>query len=194
MKEIWRDIPGYEGVYQASNTGRIKSLSRIVSIGENKRIIPEKILTPEKSVHGYLRVKLSNGKSKRFFVHRLVALTYLPNPNNYRCINHKDETRTNNFVFINDDRSVDVEKSNIEWCTHKYNSNYGTCKERAKVTRHANKKVWKRVEQLDLDGNHIAYYPSIKDAQNNNNIHGCHVSECCRGLRKKANGFIWRYY
>ena len=194
MKEFWKDIPGYEGIYRASNTGKIKSLSRVVSIGNNKRIVPEKILTPEKSIHGYLRVKLSKGKSKRYFVHRIVALTYLPNPNGYDCINHKDETQTNNFVFINNDGSVNPEKSNLEWCTRKYNTNYGTCLERAKKTRLVNRKVWKRVEQLDLNGNHIAYYPSIKDAQSDNKIRGCHVSECCRGIRKSANGFIWRYY
>ena len=184
MEEIWKDIPGYEGLYQINNTGLIKSLERTLNPGCCKigRTTKEKIISPYITKQGYLRVQLcKNSKTKKFFVHRLVAEAFIPNSNNYKCINHKDEIPTNNNV------------QNLEWCTHKYNSNYGTIKERAKESRRKNNSGCKRVEQLDRYGNHIAFYRSAKEAEIKNNIKGTDVSQCCRGLRKTAKGFIWKY-
>lgn len=121
MQEIWKDIVDYEGKYQISNLGRVKTLGRICeNVGKNqfssyitKRTIPEKIL----SVFGnrYLKVALfKNGKRKYYSVHRLVAEAFIPNPNNLPIVNHKDEDKTNNRM------------DNLEWCTYKYNANYGT--------------------------------------------------------------------
>ena len=105
--EIWKDIPGYEGLYKVSNLGRIKSLG-------NGKTRKENILRLTKDKYGYLYITLSeNGKLKKFKVHRLVAMAFIPNPNNYTQINHKDENRSNNRV------------ENLEWCTQKYNNNYG---------------------------------------------------------------------
>ena len=106
--EIWKDIKGYEGLYQVSNLGRVKS--------ERKN----RLLKPRLQKNGYLRVNLYDKNSKRSTksVHRLVAKAFISNPNNLEFVNHKDENKTNNVV------------SNLEWCTAKYNSNYGTKLER----------------------------------------------------------------
>lgn len=102
--EIWRDIPNYEGLYQISNLGRVKSLNF------NKTKIRK-----TQSKKRYITVNLSkDGKTKYYLVHRLVAEAFIPNPNNYPCVNHKDENPSNNHV------------DNLEWCTHEYNMSYGT--------------------------------------------------------------------
>ena len=113
MKEEWKDIKGYEGLYQVSNLGRVKSLG-------NNKSKKEKILDPKPNMYGYKEVRLSKeGKRKPYKVHRLVAIYFIPNPNNYKEVNHKDEDKTNNHV------------SNLEWCDRKYNINYGTRNKKA---------------------------------------------------------------
>ena len=108
MNEIWRDIPGYEGKYQVSNTGEVKSLN-YNHTGEIK------LLKQGIKKKGYRQVNLyKNGKVKHHLVHRLVAIAFIPNPNNYKEVNHKDEDPSNNNV------------KNLEWCTREYNNNYGT--------------------------------------------------------------------
>ena len=120
MEEIWKDIEGYEGLYQVSNYGNIKSLSKVVKNAYGVHRTEDKILKPQTKKDGYLQIQLSkNGKQKHYKVHRLVALTYIANPNNYPCVNHKDENKSNNHV------------SNLEWCTYEYNTNYGTRNKRA---------------------------------------------------------------
>lgn len=109
MQEIWKDIPNYEGLYQASNLGRIKSIRYFNHV--NNQIYPrEKILKPILNEKGYCRVDLSkSGESKRHRVHRLVAKTFLPNPYNLLEVNHIDGNKQNNNV------------NNLEWCSHSYN-------------------------------------------------------------------------
>ena len=120
--EEWRYIEGYEGLYQVSNEGRIKSLNReIVYKDGRKKILPEKILHNFLSDLGYYHVMLSkNGIPKRYKVHRLVAKAFIPNPNDLPIINHKDENPKNNTV------------ENLEWCTQDYNIHYGTMIERGR--------------------------------------------------------------
>ena len=121
MEEIWKDIEGYEGLYQVSNKGRVKSLSRlVVRVGKPNYITKEKILKcSELQGTRYPAVCLgSNNNFKSISVHRLVAQAFIPNPDNLPCVNHKDETRNNNDV------------RNLEWCTQKYNCNYGTARQR----------------------------------------------------------------
>lgn len=165
MKEIWKDIEGYEGKYQVSNMGRIKFL-------KFKKI---RILRSEKDVNGYLRVTLhKNGIIKRYKVHRLVAQAFIPNPNNLPQVNHKDEDKTNNNV------------SNLEWCDAKYNMNYGTARKRMI------EKIQKVVIQIDINTNVIVnIFPSVKEAKTQTGI--CHISSCCRNERKSAGGYKWKY-
>ena len=128
-KQIWKDIPGYEGKYQVSNTGKVRSLNYR---GTGKT----KILKP--STHhrdGYKRVVLyKNDKQYYYLVHRLVAQAFIPNPNNYPVVNHKDENPANNAVW------------NLEWCTMDYNIDYSKNKKMEKQFKEANKII-----QLTLD-------------------------------------------
>ena len=118
MQEIWKDIIGYEGLYQVSNLGRVRRLSKIITDvsqgGVRKRLFEGRILSQSFVGCGYKSVMLSmNGCVKRYNVHRLVAQAFIPNLNDLPEINHLDEDKTNNCV------------DNLEWCTAKYNSNYG---------------------------------------------------------------------
>ena len=112
--EIWKDIEGYEGRYQISNLGRVKSLSRTIDVGGKfKRFQPERILKPSKGVKGYLLVELyKNNCSKMKRVHRLVAESFIPNPKKLLSVNHIDENKENNTM------------ENLEWCTDRYNNLY----------------------------------------------------------------------
>lgn len=116
--EIWKDIVGFEGIYQVSNLGRVKSLERTIRNKGTKSgfyHISEKILSPRKNInrHGYYEISLKqNGKEKRFKLHRLVAIAFIPNPNNLPQVNHKDGNKDNNTV------------NNLEWCTDKENKKH----------------------------------------------------------------------
>ena len=167
--EIYKNINGFEGLYQVSNKGNVKSLVN------NKGVAREKVLKPVIG-NGYKRVRLFKDKtSKLYSVHRLVANAFLHNPNNYPCVNHKDECRTNNVV------------ENLEWCTHKYNSNYGTSIERTR------KKNIKKTYQYTKDYKLICVYDSVKQASDVTNIDHRYIASCCRGDRKTAKGFIFSY-
>ena len=119
MKEIWIDIKNFEGIYQVSNLGRVRSLARWIKCKDGKTIYRKgRILKPQPA-SGYRQVILSvNGEKKWFSVHRLVAETFIPNPDNLPEVNHKNEDKYDNRV------------ENLEWCSHSYNMNYGTLKER----------------------------------------------------------------
>lgn len=143
MKEIWKDIDGYEGLYRVSNHGRVKSFRKSTKYGSPD----EFILKSSVANNGYCQVTLyDNAKRKKFLVHRLVAQAFIPNPKNLPQINHLDENRTNNNV------------DNLEWCTAKYNNSYGTARIRTIDTKS------KPIEQLTIDGKVIAVYRSVRIA------------------------------
>ena len=121
MIEEWRSIEGYEGLYEVSNTGRVRSLDRY----DNRNYFRKgKVLSPGKDTVGYLFVILTcNGKRKAINVHRLVAKAFIENPDNLPQVNHKDEDKTNNNV------------DNLEWCTAKYNNKYGSRKDKVRESK-----------------------------------------------------------
>lgn len=171
--EIWLPIEGYEN-YQVSNLGKIKSL----------KYDKEKILRQGKHKNGYLYVNLcKEGKVKTFQVHRLVANAFIENTNNFKCVNHKDECKTNNCV------------NNLEWCTYQYNNTYGTFQARRVANidwKSVAEKKSKKVYQYSLDGTLVGVWESTAECGRNGYNQG-NISECCRGERNFHRGFIWSY-
>lgn len=176
--EVWRDVKGFEGLYQVSNMGRVKILARIDKWGYKRK---ERMVKSSLSASGYLQINLyKNGKHCVTRAHRLVAQAFIPNPNNYPIINHKDEVRTNNKV------------SNLEWCTVEYNNNYGTRNIKGSITK-TNGLRCKKVAQLDKKGNLIKVWISSADSgRHGYNQSG--VSACCYGLKEQHKGYFWMYY
>lgn len=182
LNEVWKDIEGYEGLYQVSNLGRIKSLDRLVSYSNGGiRFYKSQILKPKLEKDGYLRIGLRKEKKKVFFlIHRLVANAFIPNLDNLPQVNHKDENKQNNTV------------DNLEWCTAKYNINYGTRTERNTTSRINHPLRSKQVVQLDLEGNVIAIYPSLMEAQRNGYI-ASGIWSCCNNKVETHYGYKWQY-
>lgn len=171
MKEIWKDIPNYEGLYQVSNLGRVKSFRR----STKHYWQDEYILKPAHANNGYCQVTLyDNTVRHKFLVHRLVAEAFIPNPDNLPQVNHKDENPLNNAA------------SNLEWCTAEYNNAYGTAKIRAIDTKS------KPLEQYTLDMKLIAIYRSTRIAAE---LLGIHNGTLHDAIRKKRpfNGYYWKY-
>ena len=172
MEEIWKDIPGYEGKYQVSNFGRVRSLDRI----DDENHFRKGQIMKTKLLRGYVRVALRDGKKQKDYqVHRLVALAFIPNPEGFKCVNHKDENKLNNNV------------DNLEWCTLAYNFNYGTARARQGIS------YGKPVEQLAVDGLVIASYCSAEVASKLTGMDSSSIHKCCRGKRQSAGGYCWRY-
>ena len=171
MEEIWKDIKNYENYYQVSNLGRVKSLDRVIKDTKSKRLYKGKILKLTLCNWGYLTVSLKkNSKSKKFLVHRLVAETFIPNPNKLEVVNHKDENKLNNFV------------DNLEWSTIKDNMLYS-------------KKDNKRnIIQYDKDGNFIKVWSSITEASQDLKVSDSLLSQCLSGKISSAANYVWRYY
>lgn len=191
--EIWLPVVGFEGLYEVSNLGKVKSL----------KFGKEKILIQVKMKNGYLYVNLyKEGKVKTCRVHRLVCQAFLDNPNGYTCVNHKDECKTNNRV------------DNLEWCDNKYNANYKNAQARriastdfktfqarkvastdwkAVAEKLTNRQdLSKQVFQYTKNGTLVAIYPSVAECERNGYNSGA-VSQCCRGERKSHKGYIWSY-
>lgn len=141
QNEEWRNIEGYEGMYQVSNMGRVKSLERYV-VKDNKgnlALKQSRLIIPHKQNSGYLYVSLNKKNTrKNYLVHRLVALAFIDNPNNYLEVNHKDENKLNNI------------SDNLEWCTHQYNNFYGTKIERQRQKMQGRKRSPESIEKTRL--------------------------------------------
>lgn len=160
LREIWRDVKGYGGLYQVSIFGKVYSKKA------------NKIIQPYRNNKGYLKIDLyKDGKCEKFFVHRLVAETYIPNPNGYPQVNHKDENKENNRV------------SNLEYCDSKYNINYGTGHDRAA------EKAKKSVFCIELNKS----FKSITEASKATRVCLQSISMCCRGRYNTAGGYHWRF-
>jgi len=196
MKEEWRDIPGFEGIYQISNTGKVLSLNY-----RNRGYAKE--LTPKINNKGYLWVQLfKNKKSINAQMHRLVATVFVDNPNGFPIINHKDENPFNNS------------SDNLEWCTRKYNYDYSfekhgqawiekikqnlpkSEKKRKRTSKPyaAPKKDFKRVIQRNqTNGTVIKVHNNIATIVREYGYNNTSIKECCLGKRHTAYGYKWEF-
>ena len=133
-KEIWLAVKGFEGYYEVSNECKVRSVDRTIKDknGVIKHLKGAVLKEYNSDEAGHKSVKMCrDGKEYSFLVYRLGMEAFVPNPNNYPCVNHKDENPLNNLIYINEDGTVNLEKTNLEWCTKAYNNTYGTVKERA---------------------------------------------------------------
>lgn len=194
MEEVWKDIEGYEGLYQISNLGRVKSLER----GHktlSKYIQKEKILSTRVGIRGYCVVTLyKHNKSKQIPIHRLIAKAFIPNPKNKPCIDHINTIRTDNRI------------ENLRWVSHKENSNNVITLKKSKENcqimwergdfDNRNNLHYQKVAKLDLDGNILEIFDSIKEASVACGICAASISAICLNTNPKrhtAGGFKWKH-
>lgn len=181
MTEEWRDIQGYEGFYQVSNLGKVRSLPRIdrgISIlgKPYTRKLKGRELSQQTDIGGYRTVPLSkNGKQRHYMVHRLVADAFISKPSDNLVINHKDMVRHNNCV------------ENLEWCTQQYNVHYGGAVER----QHA--MISKAVYQMTMEGEIIAKYLSFAEASKAVGVDKSNIIRAAKGQIGQSGGYRWRY-
>ena len=182
VAETWRPVKGYEGYYEVSDLARVRSLDRWVA--SNNKNLPDMVFLPGKIksqyLHksGYFYVRLQKeGDRRTLKVHRLVAEAFVPNPDNLPQVNHKDENKQNNLP------------SNLEWCTQQYNMTYG-----GRLDRLSDVNSKKPIEQLTLDGQHVAYYKGRKDAEHKSGgkFQAATIQAVLSGRRKTAYGYLWR--
>lgn len=197
--EIWKDVVGYEGLYQVSNMGRIATLSHTIEcLSDYNGIKVKKTFNIKQCLrklylgkHGYVECTLRNGKRiKLMKVHRIVAEAFIPNPQNLSSVNHKDEDKTNNHI------------DNLEWCTHKYNSNYGTRNKRIKSSlsnAHKNglynnsyRLKSKPIIGISLSDNSTIFFKKSLDLEKQG-FERHIVSKCCRNLRLDYKGYKWMF-
>lgn len=174
MGEVWKDIPGYEGLYQVSDHGNVRSLN-----WRNRGFVRNLYL--KKHNRGYRHVELRKaGKVKAFTVHRLVATAFIPNPNNYSTVNHKDEDKTNNTV------------SNLEWCSMSQNMKHtiGLHRDRYHVEGEPFSRT-EKVVQMSKSGNVLRVWDNLISIKHETGWNQWSIDQCCRGIRKTAYGYLW---
>ena len=177
--EIWKDIVGYEGLYQVSDLGNVRSLNwKNCGIAHN--------LCLKKHPCGYSQVVLfKDGAKRAVTVHRLVAEAFIDNPNKYKQINHKDENKRNNAVL------------NLEWCTASYNVKYSIAlhpsRELGNKTNHSYKYDEIKIFQIDSEGSVVRVWCGTPEIKKHKLYNPSNILQCCVGKRKTAYGFKWRF-
>ena len=180
MREEWRPVVGYEGLYEVSNMGRVKSLGNGKSTNSNN--CRERILKAKKNSKGYLHVYLyKDGKRKDYKIHRLVATAFCENPMGYNEVNHIDEDKTNNCA------------DNLEWCSRSYNNTYNDRAKKVGKKNTNNPKLSKPVIGIDVRTGLIVGFPSIMEASRQLGIGNGNLCACCQGKLNSCGGFYWMY-
>lgn len=168
--EIWKDIKGYEGRYQVSNMGNVKSLNYNYT-GKEKNLRARKPNTYNK----YMAIELcKNNKKEVFFIHRLVAEAFIQNFKNLPVVNHKDGNKTNNKA------------DNLEWCSYSSNVRHAYDTKLIKLKNRA-------VSQYGLDGKYIRDWNGVREIQRTLGYSSGALCDCCKGRQKTAYGYIWKY-
>lgn len=163
--EVWKDVVGYEGLYKISNKGRI------ISCGTGN------YMKLSKDSKRYITCGLTKDKKQLMHrVHRLVAMAFIPNPNNYPQVNHKDENKSNNCV------------ENLEWCTDDYNRHYGKTVERTAKAHQ------KQVDQYSINGEFLKTWDGINVAADTLHLSRPHITDCCKGRLNQTGGYVWKYH
>lgn len=178
--EIWKQFHDF---YEVSNTGKVKSLPRTVTRKDGiTRKVTGKILKPFVNPHGYLTFRL---QGISYQVHRIVAETFIPNPENKPQVNHKDLNKSNNDI------------SNLEWVTHKENTHHAiqngamnNCRKQHAIMIEKRKK---KISQYDLEDNYLQTFDSITSASKSVNTTPSNITKACKGKLKTCKGFIWKY-
>lgn len=185
-KEIFKDIEGYEGLYQISNLGNVKSLARYKKNHNKLQKVEERILKANISNRGYYYVMLNkNGKQEHKMIHILMAKAFIPNINNYPIVNHKDGNKLN------------INLDNLEWCTYSHNNKeaYRLGLKIGAVKNKLGYDNWKSkpIYQYDLDGNFIREWACSREVKRQLGINASNIRACCNGQRNKAGGYMWKY-
>ena len=175
MGDVWKDVPGYEGLYKISNSGKVKSL-------RFNHSSKEKVLRNRIVGGGYCQVILYKNKNKKaFYVHVLVANSFILNPNNFPEVNHKDGNKTNNHV------------DNLEWVTSKQNSVHAVKTGLRVVPKGKEHYRSKKINQYDKLGNFVKTWNSMNEIKRTLGYCTSNIFKCCNGIIKSSYGYVWKY-
>lgn len=179
IMEIWKDIKGYEGLYQVSNEGRVKSCDRVIVTNNTIRNYKGRIIKVGRKPDGYIICQLYNtGKVGRFRVHRLVAEAFIDNPDGKEHVDHINGIKSDNRAC------------NLRWCTQKENNNFELYREKQKNKINCSKKVY----QYTLDNQLVNTYPSTMEVERVLGFKNPSISACCLGKKNTHKGYKWSYY
>lgn len=177
MREVWKPVPGYDGLYEISNHGKVKSLERKMPYQNSFRAVPERILKTNIINGGYVQVTLQKGRRRKsLLVHRLVAESFIQNPQNLPQVNHIDGNKLNN------------RSDNLEWCTAKENISH--------ALENRLRSAAAPVDMLSINGVLLRTFRSAREAEKQTGINHVHIYCCCSGKRnrKTAGGYVWKYH
>lgn len=182
MEEVWKDIDGFQGCYQVSNLGNVRSIDRYVRCGENGiKLQLGKSIKQSKNKYGYMQVRLSNGRKNKFSytVHRLVAIAFIPNDNNYDQVNHIDGNKQNNYV------------ENLEWCNNSYNQIHAYKTGLQDRNKYYAGRKRRKVAKLSKDLRILDIYETVTQAAKENGIYESYVDRVCLKQRETSYGYKW---